>query len=368
MRGVRLKAGMLVLLLGCGSPPAVRVTGSEELGVVAQSNLILGRDGAASALLWGRSVWVFGDTVTRVPDVEGQTWHSNSFSITADLDAMDGVGGLTESTDDAGAPVYLLAPTADEEAFIVAHRGDPCAEQPCGARYAAWPGAPVFDARRDRALVPYGLVWAAPGDFNFHGVGQSFAVWNGLSQAPERPLVSPGAAFPTMLFGETEPNFGTASVIDGDELLAFGCVLDWLTFHCSLAKVGLDQVFDRSAWRFWDGTRWSPSMADARPVLDATSDLTVQFNPHFGVWMAIYSGIFSNDVLIRTAPALTGPWSDEGTLVVADRKGQSGTSYDAQPHAEYARDGGRVIFVTYTRPTGEGWFGSEVALVQVTLD
>lgn len=358
----------LLLALGCGQPPAAHVRGTLELGVVSQSSLIIGRDGAASALLWGRAVWVFGDTVMRIPDSEGQTWHDNSFSLTADLDATDGIGGLAEPTDAAGAPAYLLAPTADEEAFIVAHRGSPCAEQPCGARYAAWPGAPVFDARRNRALVPYGLVWAAPGDFNFHAVGQSFAIWNNLSSAPERPVVSPGTAHPTLLFGETEPNFGTASAIDGDTLFAFGCVLDWLSFHCSLASVGLDRAFDRSAWRFWDGAQWSAAMADARPVLDASSDLTVQFNPHLGQWMAIYSGVFSNEVLIRTAPALTGPWSDEATLLTADRRGQGGTTYDAQPHAEYAQDDGQIVYVTYTQPSGDGPFGSEVVLVQVTLE
>jgi len=357
-----------LLLTACAEPPAARVVAARELQTVPQSPRIVGRDGAQSALLWGRSVWTFGDTVSRVPDVDGLTWHNNSFSSTSDLVAADGIDGLTEPTDAAGAPAYLLAPTADEASFIALHRGDPCAEAPCGARYAAWPGAPLFDARRNRALVPYGLVWAAPGDFNFHGVGQSFAVWTDLGSAPERPTVAPGSAHPTMLFAEEEPPFGGAAVIHGDELFAFACLLDWLSFHCLLGKVPLDQIFVRPAWRFWDGARWSASMADARPVLDATSDLSVQWNPHLGQWMAVYSGVFSNDVLVRTAPSLEGPWSGEGTLFTADRKGRGGKSYDAQPHAEYAEQGGRVLYFTYTRPNGDGWFGSELALVQVTLE
>lgn len=78
--------------------------------------------------------------------------------------------------------------------------------------------------------------------------------------------------------------------------------------------------------------------------------------------------MFSNDVHVRTAPALTGPWSDEGTLFTADRKGRGGNSDDAQPHAEYAEGGGRVLYVTYSRPTGNGRFASELALVEVTLE
>jgi hypothetical protein len=65
----------------------------------------------------------------------------------------------------------------------------------------------------------------------------------------------------------------------------------------------------------------------------------------------------------RTAPDLTGPWSDEATLYTAP---EEHAPYDAVHHAEYEEDGGRVQYVTYSRPTS-GWFGSEFALVRVVL-
>ena len=355
-----------VLTPACGSPPAAEVVEVREMGTVLQPPLIVGRDGGGSALLWGLSIWLFGDTVSSIPDADGQTWHNNSFSSSSDVAAGGGIT-LTERTDAAGAPVYFLAPTADEEAFIAAHQGSPCQEQPCGARFAAWPGAPLFDAARTRALVPYGLVWAAPGDFNFSGVGQSFAVWSDFSQLPERPVVSPGSPHPTLLFSQDEPGFGGAAAIDGDDLFAFAPVQDGLTFHCLLGKVALDAVFDRTAWSYWDGAQWSTSLTSARPVFDASSIVTVQFNAFVGQWMAVYSAVFSNDVMLRTAPALTGPWSDEMRLFTADRAGQGGTSYDATPHAEYAENGGQVLYVSYSRPNGNGLFGSEFALEQVRL-
>jgi hypothetical protein len=355
-----------VLTPACGSPPAARVVDVREMGTVLQPPLIVGRDGGGSALLWGLSIWLFGDTVSSIPDADGQTWHNNSFSSSSELTASGGIA-LTERTDAAGAPAYFLAPTADEAAFIAAHQGSPCQEQPCGARFAAWPGAPLFDAARNRALVPYGLVWAAPGDFNFYGVGQSFAVWSDFSQLPERPIVSPGSPHPTLLFSQDEPGFGGAAAIDGDELFAFAPIQDGLTFHWLLGKVALDAVFDRTAWSFWDGAQWSTSLTSACPVFDASSIVTVQFNAFVGQWMAVYSAVFSNDVMLRTAPALTGPWSDEMQLFTADRAGQGGTSYDATPHAEYAENGGQVLYVSYSRPNGNGLFGSELALEQVTL-
>ncbi|MGO8969027.1 MAG: DUF4185 domain-containing protein [Myxococcaceae bacterium] len=359
-------AALCLVAQGCGNPPAVRVLEAQELGIVSQSSLIVGRDGAGSALLWGRSVWVFGDTVSSVPDEAGETWHNNSFALTSNLSAGGGVT-LTTPADSAGAPVYFLPPTGDEATFIAAHAGSPCQEAPCGARFAAWPAAPVFDAARSRALVPYSLVWAAPGSFNFYGVGQSFAVWDGISAAVERPIVSPGATHPTLLFGQDEPGFGTATAVEGDELFAFGCVQDGLTFHCLLAEVALEAVFDRSAWRYWDGTAWSTSLSAARPVFDASSIVSVAYNAYLGQWIAIYSAVLSNDVLIRTAPQLVGPWSDPTRLLTADRRGLGGTSYDAQAHAELAEEGGQVLYVTYSRPNGNGLFGLELALVRVSV-
>ena len=52
------------LLFACGERPPIHVHEAKEIGIVAQSNLIVGRDGGGSGLLWGRSVWTFGDTVS----------------------------------------------------------------------------------------------------------------------------------------------------------------------------------------------------------------------------------------------------------------------------------------------------------------
>jgi hypothetical protein len=357
-------------VLACGTPPAARVVQAQPLGTVAQSPLIIGRDGGGSALLWGLSVWLFGDTFSSVADAEGQTLHANSVASTSNLFAADGIAlneRTNERTDDAGAPAYFLAPTGDEAVFFAAHQGDSCSEQPCGARYAAWPGTPLFDSAGNRALVPYMLVWAAPGDFNFYSVGRSFAVWDDFASLPERPVVSPGAAHPTLLFAEGEPSFGTAAVIEGDELYAYGCDQDGLSFECRLARVAVASVLDRSAWLFFDGTGWSTDISAARPILEAASIVNVQFNGYLGQWVALYSAPLSNDVKLRTAPAVTGPWSDELTLFTADREGLGGTSYDAAPHAEYSEDGGQVLYISYSRPNGNGPFGADFALERVTL-
>lgn len=337
------------------------------MGTLEKMPGVQGRDGAVSALLWGRSVWDFGDTVLDVNDVNGENWHHNSFAYTSDLDARDGLTGFEQRTDDAGAPVYFVAPTDDEWAFNRAHLGDNCAEPPCGARWAVWPGTMVFDEARERALIFYSLISAAPGDFNFHGVGNSVAVWNAFDALPERPVVSPDAEHPTLLFGEDDPPWGTgATVVDGD-VYVFGCGEKdaGLAPPCRLARVALESVTDRGAWRFFDGSEWSADQSRAAVLFTGAPTVTLSFNQHLYAWSAVYTLPLSNDVVLRTAPKLTGPWGAPRKLFTANKP--EGSAYDVNVHPELAPDDGKLLFATFSRSNGVGWFGSEFVLERVEL-
>ncbi len=364
MLPLALAAGLAAA--GCGSMPSYGAT-AEPLGIMAQTATIQGRDGGQSGLVFGHSVWTFGDTVLNQPDAEGVTWHQNSWSYTDDRVARDGLSGFTERVDAVGAPTYFIAPTDDEAAYNAAHYGSPCAKDPCGARWAAWPGQPLWDAAGGRALVFYGLVHAAPGDFNFHGVGQGIAVWTDFAAAPQRPVASPGAAHPTLLFGEGEPPWGDAALIEDGTLYSFACETDTggLSPPCSLARVPTAQALDRQAWRFYDGSGWSSSMAARVTLFSGASTVTVERNAYLGLYTAVYAAPMSNDVVIRTAPALTGPWSAPALLFEADKPG--GNAYDAAPHAELEEQGGKVLYFTFSRSNGQGLFGSDFAVVRVTL-
>ena len=94
-------------LLGCRAP-GPEVSSAVEIGTLEQSEMIEGRDGGGSAVAWGRSVWVYGDTVLTVADEQGRNWHHNSYSMTEDLDASDGITGFVEPLDSAGAPQHFI--------------------------------------------------------------------------------------------------------------------------------------------------------------------------------------------------------------------------------------------------------------------
>jgi len=108
-------------------------------------------------------------------------------------------------------------------------------------------------------------------------------------------------------------------------------------------------------------------MGSSVTLFNGAPILSFFFDPFIGQWMTVYSEPLSNQVVFRTAPALTGPWSQEGNLFVATyQDGNGGTAYDAVVHPELAEQGGKVQYVTYSRPNGTE-FGDEFALVRVTF-
>ncbi len=46
-------------------------------------------------------------------------------------------------------------------------------------------------------------------------------------------------------------------------------------------------------------------------------ELSVQYNSYYRTWLMTYLNDETDAVVLRTAPELTGPWSDEQTVVTA---------------------------------------------------
>lgn len=84
----------------------------------------------ASAMINGRSVWLFGDTFLVLPNADNHRTLSNSSSSTFDMDAGDGIFGFEESVDDVGAPLNFFPFTEEESAFNRAHQVNTVAKSP----------------------------------------------------------------------------------------------------------------------------------------------------------------------------------------------------------------------------------------------
>ena len=340
--------------------PALRRVSFQEIEVIPQAASIQGRGGGRSALLWGKSIWTFGTTVLNLNDASASNWHFSSMSSTDDLVGSDGVVGFVERADSAGAPCTFLEPTADEVTFNELHKAE-------GARYEAQPSGAIFDGPRQRALVFYELLYTRPG--TAQRIGQSIALWSSLDTVPQRPVMSPTDEHPTSLFRAGEPGFGAGAQIVGDDLYTFACELagDIYKHPCKLAKVPLDQAVTRASWRFWNGTEFTASIEDAATVFHGSRAVSLSWNAHLGQWIAIYAEPLSSWVVARTAPELTGPWSDQVQLFQGpSREGWWVT--DAVHHDEYTQNDGQTLYVSYARPNPDrGLFGSEVAWVRVDI-
>jgi len=110
---------------------------------------------------------------------------------------------------------------------------------------------------------------------------------------------------------------------------------------------------------------WSAQDSNAISVFNGDSILSVDWNSYLGLYVAVYSAPFSQNVMIRTSPSPEGPWSNETVAFVAMQPA-SGNVYDAHAHAEYDLNGGQTIFVSYSRALPAA-FTSEVRLVGVEL-
>ena len=335
----------------------------QDLGAIPTNPDILGRDGALSTLFQGQSVWLYGDTFISKADAQSRTLLSDSWSFTKDLNAQSGISGFQERLDFTGARTMILPETAAEQAFNQAHNVNNCQAQPCGARWALWPGSIVVNPMDNSALIFYMVVSAQPGAFNFQGIGNSVATWQNIQQQPKRPTLNPPivADHPDLLFTQNEPGFGSASFISNGTLYAYGC--DYNS-GCKLGKVPPSSAQDRGAWSFYAGNgNWSAQIADAISVFNDANILSVSWNAFLQRYLAVYSPPFSQNVVMRTSVNPEGPWSSEVLAFVA-RQPTSGNVYDARAHAEYDSNGGQTIYVSYSRSTPAP-FSSEVRLIAV---
>ena len=351
-----------------GPPAELVVSAVRDLGTIETNSAITMRDGGYSAQFQGASVWLYGDSFLAFDNADSLRLLSNTWSSTQDPDASDGIGAFSEPLDQMGAPKSFFPLTNEEKTFIDLHKGDNCMETPCNARWALWPGAIVTDDNKGWAYVFYEKIYAEPGDFNFHGVGLSIAVWKVLSDPPERPVFNHVENFPTLFFSSDEPGFGSAALRVGTQVYVYGCDLKDLVKPCRLGRVAIADVLEKRAWEYYSGNgKWSSNLHDATPVFNGNDIMSVFYNDYIERYVAVYSEPLDTNTLLRTAPEPQGPWSKPVKAFSAQAPNNSiGWVYDALAHPEFSRENGRFIYISYSREIAP--FTGEVRLVEVQLE
>jgi hypothetical protein len=228
----------------------------------------------------------------------------------------------------------FLPLTSAESSDNTQHRLMNCESNDCDTRWILRPHALVPDSSRGRALVFYSKS-KGDGNRNPIRIGTSLAIWRNVELSAERPVLEPSSEEPTLLFGQEEPDWGTAAFVSGDTLFVYADAL--------LAQVPLNQALMRKAWKFYaGGGRWSENWRDAQPVpgLGETRPLSIHWNEYLRKYLlAADTPNHYYKLQLRTAEKPEGPFKE--SLFELQNQSEVGPA-----HAELSASGGRVEYFT----------------------
>jgi hypothetical protein len=328
----------------CAAVP-LTVESVRDLGVVGKPATVVGRDGGESALIGGKLLWTFGDTMFAPKSEDGANMRTNTAALADPRRPLE----VTEPTDAQGAPLQAV-PFTEEELRYNRASGKP------DDRMALWIGG-IAPLDADHGLAFFTVLHAGPGMFNYTPRGIATAIFGaGATQARRNP---------GMLFAADEPGFARPLVHDG-MLYLYGGLPGNKEGGCGVARAPLAQATDRTAYQFWNGKAWAKDVrATAVVFAHIPGGVTVSYNRHLGQFLAVHSGFLENDVRGLTAPRPEGPWSAPTVLFPA-KETEGGWNYAALEHPELAAEGGRRIFISYHHPLATPMHG-DVRLLEVTL-
>ena len=346
------------VVLGCDAPksaPAdagarpLAIDHVDDLGAFSAPPTVVGRDGTTSAQVGDRRVWTFGDTFLTKPTPDDGTTVRSS---TAGWSAPDAALALDEPLDDAGLPFELVPYTAAE---LAQNQADP------QNGVALWPSASVATSDKTAVLL-FQHVLRKSGGFAADAVGTAELTKDATSATRD----------PSFLFQAPDPLFGNGgAAVDGGNAYLFDCestgILDE---HCKLARVPLASVAVRGAYEFWDGAAYTTDVTKAAWFIDhASASLSIAFNPWLGRWLAVYGKPLSDDIGLRTADRIEGPWTDPEVVLPGATPGlvtgDAGVNYLAREHVELRSVDGRAIVIGYAHPLPN--FGGACRLARVVL-
>jgi hypothetical protein len=152
--------------------------------------------------------------------------------------------------------------------------------------------------------------------------------------------------------------FGQGVYYDATERMVytFGCkqtdiLKDGRFSTCALARVSVGDIANLEAYRYYNRERgWIGDRRRASELFtNVVSEATVSWNRFLERYLIVHTESLSSNVVLRTAPALTGPWSEpiEVFRCQDPELDPEFGCYAGKEHHEWARNGDRVLFLTY---------------------
>jgi hypothetical protein len=294
----------------------------------------IGADGAYSTpLSKEKTVWLFSDTwVGNIRDGRrvDATIVNNSVAI------QDGAGPNAKvrffvRRDEHKKPVALIVP-ADGHGWYWWQAGTRVGDK-----------LYLFLAQIERT--------SNPGVFGFRQIGQWLGVVNNPDADPLDWHIEQRKLPCTLFQVQRQFNFGAGLLVDGNDLYIYGTDEDRtkhpLVRFLIAARVPMERIDDFVQWQFYDDGKWTNSFQSSSRLTDGVAaELSVSYVPAVKKYVLVYSEAgLSPNILIRTAPTPTGPWSKPISVYRCPEAGwdKRNFCYAAKDHPELAGSGELLI-------------------------
>lgn len=297
-----------------------------------------GGDVGADALLQDdRRVWLFGDTLRG--GTTGPTYVRNSMLVTD------------------GRCLRAVVP-ATGGALIPDRPGG--GDHPVGH----WPMSTLVDHRTGYDLLyvtTQRVRTTGSGAFDFENLGLSVAVFvvpvGGTPQLLDQRDIGPDRT------GREHTTWGAATTLVGTGrdrwVYVYGTANPGTDqawgYSLRVARVRPDDLVHRSRWRYWDGSGWSRSEADASEMIPARDGVsqTLSVFTRGDRWYALSkrNDLLGSDITVWTADSPTGPWSSGEAVAKVDQGETGQVRYMPLAHPTLFPEDGSVVASYSTNDT-----------------
>ncbi|HLZ55711.1 MAG TPA: DUF4185 domain-containing protein [Ktedonosporobacter sp.] len=369
--------------------PVVRVVSVTDLGALRGiPDNVIARDVAATGVLGGQILWIFGDTFIKNPPLHATPadWRSSTYAHST----LRTPFSLTEFEDSRNVPLQLIPYTQAELDYNTQKHN------PGGDRLALWPSAVLATDGEDAEIIYTKIHVLGPLNFQMMGVGiahiaigQGHATRN-FSRDADSGLTFRGSVRP---FGSSggqlvrDPDFDTIYLYSCTNALADNCFIARVRApHGSTDAVWQPLLLNPAAYQTWNGQRWVSDLSQARPATHLQASgvgWSMAWNPYvrnartgrLGAFIGLYNQIvaFGNgalptrNVMLVTAASPEGPWSDPiPAFTLIPEAGQF--DYAVQLHPELTSSDGTILYATYAHPAPSKCpFCEEVKAVRIQI-
>lgn len=256
-----------------------QLTGSGSANATADRWNVYGTDLGHMVLHDDELYMIFGDTY----GADGGDWRSNVIARISDPDPRNGLvfDAMAEAPDGSARELLRAARVPGLEWTVIPTN----AVSAAGRLVLHYMSVRVWGGNDRWFVGGSGLAWSEDGGNSW--VKSPTAVWPGGTGFEQVAYVESGGMI--YVFGIPQGRFGAAR----------------------LGRVSPEAIFDPAAYSYWNGTDWLSDIRAAKDVVPAAiGELSVAWSDAHKRWVMLYYEPNRRAVVLRSASALTGPWSD----------------------------------------------------------